>query len=394
MAGSNVNDRIRRLSYMLVVSFVGFAAQNDVDIRSHDRARILGAVAYAMRLPPVTITAFPSPRSSGGLHDFHSEGDYWWPDSTDLNGPYVRRDGLTNPDNFVAHRLAMVAMSRTVGTLAAAAVVTGERRYALRALLHLRAWFVDSTTRMSPHLLFAQAIKGRVTGRGIGIIDTIHLIEVARSLEVLEELGLITRGESAPVKEWFRQYVTWLTTHPYGLEEQAAKNNHGTWWVAQVAVFARVAGNVALLDSCRTWYRTLLAQQMALDGSFPLETSRTKPYSYSLFNLEGMALVAKLASAPGDDLWSFSLADGRSLRRGIEFMLPFVVDKSRWPFPPDVMYDDFFPVRYSFLLFGSLAYGDATAIAAWKSLEADPENAEVQRNMPLRQPVLWLAGHR
>ena len=36
---------------------------------------------------------------------------------------------------------------------------------------------------MNPHLLYAQAIKGRFTGRSIGIIDTLHLVEVARAID-------------------------------------------------------------------------------------------------------------------------------------------------------------------------------------------------------------------
>lgn len=28
---------------------------------------------------PVTVTSFIAERSVGGLHDFYSEGDYWWP---------------------------------------------------------------------------------------------------------------------------------------------------------------------------------------------------------------------------------------------------------------------------------------------------------------------------
>jgi hypothetical protein len=40
----------------------------------------------------------------GGKHDFYSEGDYWWPDEKNPNGPYIQKDGLTNPENFVAHR--------------------------------------------------------------------------------------------------------------------------------------------------------------------------------------------------------------------------------------------------------------------------------------------------
>jgi hypothetical protein len=57
---------------------------------------------------PVTITDFACPRSAGGIHDFYSEGDYWWPDPANPDGPYIQRDGMTNPDNFVDHRKAMI----------------------------------------------------------------------------------------------------------------------------------------------------------------------------------------------------------------------------------------------------------------------------------------------
>lgn len=50
-----------------------------------------------------TVTGASSPRSAGGIHDFYSEGDYWWPDSTNPEAPYVRHDGMTNPDNFTEH---------------------------------------------------------------------------------------------------------------------------------------------------------------------------------------------------------------------------------------------------------------------------------------------------
>ncbi len=386
---------------MLRVAACVFAAsgvvwgQGLIDVRTMDRARVLAALPAAMAEPIVTITAYPSPRSAGGLHDFHSEGDYWWPDSTDPNGPYVRRDGLTNPDNFVEHRRAVFLMNRTVATLAAGALLTKDRAYAHRALQHLQAWFVQPATRMNPHLLYAQAIKGRVTGRGIGIIDTIHLIEAARAVQMLEREGLLTATETAPIIGWFREYVQWLTTHPYGLEERAAKNNHGTWWVAQVAVFASLTHDRDLLDSCRVRFReVLLPGQMAADGSFPLETSRTKPYAYSLFNLEGFGVIARVLSTDKDDLWGFTLPDGRNLRRGVEFIRPFVADRTGWPFPPDVMYNDLFPVRFLFPLFAGESAGDPTLISLWRRLEPDPVNEEVQRNMPLRQPVLWTEPRR
>ena len=56
----------------------------------------------------VTITAFSSPRSAGATHDYFSDGAYWWPDPENPSGPYIRRDGMSNPDNFTAHRHALI----------------------------------------------------------------------------------------------------------------------------------------------------------------------------------------------------------------------------------------------------------------------------------------------
>ena len=38
---------------------------------------------------------------------------------------------------------------------------------------------------------------------------------------------------------------------------------------------------------------------MAANGSFPLELARTKPYSYSLFDLDMLAMVCQIASNAG-----------------------------------------------------------------------------------------------
>jgi hypothetical protein len=69
------------------------------------------------------------PRSAGGLHDFFSEADYWWPDPKNPDGPYIQRDGMSNPDNFVEHRRAMVRLSLIVPALAAAYKITRSRKY-------------------------------------------------------------------------------------------------------------------------------------------------------------------------------------------------------------------------------------------------------------------------
>ena len=209
------------------------------------------AVDRYVREAPVTITAASSSRSAGGRHDFFSEADYWWPDPENPNGPYIQRDGMTNPANFVEHRRAMVRLSLQVPALAAAWKLTRERRYADQAARHLRAWFVDANTRMNPHLLYSQAIHGRVTGRGVGIIDTVHLVEVARAIPFIAESRALSAADSSAVREWFSQYLTWMTTHQYGIDEREARNNHGTCWVMQVAEFARFTGRTDLTEFCR-----------------------------------------------------------------------------------------------------------------------------------------------
>lgn len=340
---------------------------------------------------PVTVTATFCKRSAGGIHDFYSEGDYWWPDPLNPNGPYIQRDGETNPGNFVAHRLAMIRFSRIVGMQTSAYLLTGDKKFAEATQKHLKAWFINTVTRMNPSLLYVQAIKGRFTGRGIGIIDAIHLIEVARSVEILEQNQAISPEILAGVKSWFGELVNWLTTHQYGIDEMNAKNNHGTCWVMQTAMFARLAGNDKVLSFCRDRFKTvLLPEQMATDGSFPLELKRTKPYGYSLFNLDAFFTMAEILSTPHENLFNFTTLDGLNLKKGGEFLFPFVADKSKWPYPPDVMYFDEWPVRHPFLLFSGEAYNNDEYLQLWQKLNGYPSTPEVIRNLPIRNPLLWL----
>ena len=151
------------------------------------RKQVVAEAEWAMQQKPITVTAETSSRSTGGKNDFYSEGDYWWPNPAQPDGPYIQKDGLTNPQNFVAHRLAMIRFSQIIGALASAYQLTGNDKYAKQAMLHLNAWFIDPATKMNPNLLYAQAIKGVATGRGIGIIDTIQLMEVVQGIIALQK---------------------------------------------------------------------------------------------------------------------------------------------------------------------------------------------------------------
>jgi alpha-glucosidase len=358
---------------------------------NRERARVISAADKFLAEQPITVTASSSPRSAGGGHDFFSEGDYWWPDPQNPGGPYIQRDGMSNPDNFNDHRRSLMRFSVQVPALAAAWKLTGDRRYSDHALTHLRAWFIDPATRMNPNLQYAQAIHGRFTGRGTGIIDTIHLVEVARAAEVLDKAPGWQASDRAALRGWFTDYLSWLTTHQYGIDERDAKNNHGTCWVMQVAAFAHLTGDDKLLAYARDRFKTVLVpNQIAPDGSFPEELRRTKPYGYSLFNLDAMATVAEILSTPADNLWTFELPDGRGLKRAMEYMFPYVRNKKSWPKPPDVMYDAEWPMRQPSLLFAGVALNKPEYVSLWSTLPADSSVDEVIRNFFVRQPVLWI----
>jgi hypothetical protein len=361
------------------------------DLQAYEKVRVVPLADAALHAEPRTITSVINPRSPGGPHYFSSEGDYWWPDPKNPDGPYIKRDGMTNPDNFTAHRELLLDFARDTDALIAAYRITHDERYATAAVKQLDAWFVNPATRMYPNLQYAQAIKGVCTGRGIGIIDTVHLAEVALGVRALRGSKALTPEENGAITRWFRDYLLWIRVHPYGQDESKADNNHGTCWALQAACFARLVGDQAVLADCRRRFKEiLLPQQMKSDGSFPRELGRTKAYGYSIFNLDVMTAVAQVLSTPEENLITYQLPDGRSLVRGIEFLEPYLADKSKWPNKPDVMYWDDWPVRQPALIFGALVTGNEDWLKLWERLPADPTVEEIRRNFPIRQPVLWV----
>lgn len=372
----------------------GTQETSDFGIVEIERPRILKKAEAYLSEAPRTVTADICERSEGGPHDYYSEGDYWWPNPKAPEGPYVRRDGETNPDNFIAHRKSMIRLSDIIGTLASAYLITSEEKYATHAVSHLKAWFVDEQTKMNPSLLYGQAIKGRYSGRSIGIIDTIHLTEVARGAKLLCASPSFEAKDQASVKAWFGDYLKWINTHEYGIREKQHPNNHGVCWSLQAAAFADLVGDTEQLAWIRDQFKTVyLSKMMDLDGGFPAEVKRTKPYGYSLFVIDAMAGVAQIASTAKDDLWTFELPDGRGMKKGMEFIVPYIVDKGSWPKEPDIMYWDEWPVQHPCLSFAGVKFQRADYLTTWRTLDADPKTFEVLRNLPLRHALLWTPIH-
>jgi len=386
-----MNKSFYSLSFVVLYATAVEAGDLSKLVIQAEKERIEQLVARYWDEAPISLTASSCERSAGGIHDFYSEGDYWWPDPEDPDGPYIRKDGLSNSGNFSDHRHAMIRMNRIVGAMASAYALTGEEKYVRKAMEHLEAWFIKEKTRMNPNMLYSQAIMGRVTGRGIGIIDGLHLAEVARSIYVMQDSEAISENDLYAMKQWFSSFLTWISTHEYGKSEMVHPNNHGTCWALQASAYAQLTGDKEILRFCEERFKeVLLPSQMGQDGSFPLELERTKPYGYSLFNLDAMSVLVQILSEESEIGWEYKMDDGRSMGLGLEFMVPYINDKASWPYGEDVLYWDNWPVRQPSLVLGGLALGKRAYLDTWMKLEADPEIPEVQRNLILRYPLLWM----
>ena len=268
----------------------------------------------------------------GDIHDYSSQGPYWWPDPESPDGlPYIRRDGQTNPekygDGFDSQRRH--DMTRDVTALTLAGYLTGERRYLEHAARQIRTWFIAPATRMNPNMDHAQSIPGRSAGRPPGIIDSRAFVSTIDAALTLHEFGVLDDADLAALKAWFGEMAHWLETSENGLGERAAQNNHGTFYDLQLAAFHWFAGNTeAATRVAESFCAARVSTQVMSDGSQPEELARTRPYHYSLFNLQAMVNVALLARRMGleTDAAECSIEDG--IRRGLEFV-------ANWPDGPE-----------------------------------------------------------
>jgi hypothetical protein len=136
----------------------------------------------------------------------------------------------------------MSRMITAVDQLSLAYILTGNETYAAAASKYLRAWFLDDSTKMNPHMNFAQGIPGKSDGNPTGIIDGWRLICIVDSVHMLESSASWTAADGLGMKTWFTDYLQWLRTSKPGQKEGMAANNHGVWYDAQTAAYAWFVG--------------------------------------------------------------------------------------------------------------------------------------------------------
>lgn len=326
---------------------------------------LISSADSALVAPPISVMQKSMMPPSGNKHDYMSYAPYYWPDSTKPNGlPYINRDGLMNPQSRVDHDgLRLQKTIDRVQILALAHYFTGDPKYAARAVKLLRVFFIDTATRMNPNLQFGQAIPGVTPGRGIGIIDTRHMPQLVDAVQLLQSYRGWTKSDATAFRSWCRQYLDWLRTSKNGRDELSQKNNHGTWYDMQVAALALFVGDTALARSViATSAKQRVDSQIAPDGSQPLELARTRPFHYSLFNLDAFTQLAEMGRNVGVDLWNYSSPQGGNLAKALRFVARYSYTNLKFPkadVAPVTADDVVLPFRRAAAIFSDTTFSHA-----------------------------------
>ena len=266
-------------------------------------------------------------------HDYMSLGPYFWPNPKTKDGyPYIRRDGKVNPNALIdSDSPRLVRLANALETLALAYYYTNNTKYAQRAVEMIQIWFINNTTKMNPHLKYAQGIPGTVPGRALGILDGRHFVRILDSITLIENSNLLSSKDLEVIKQWVKDYQNWLLNGEYAYDESHRPNNHGTFYDYQVVGYALYLEQPKKAKELLTNAQYIrLGSHIGSKGQNFHELERTRPLHYSLFDLEAMIGLA-LYSDHYDDVnfWTFTI-NQTSLKKAIDYVVKYKNNREMW----------------------------------------------------------------
>lgn len=330
----NSNNGFLLLNYQNLKKFkVGFQ-NNETEIKLKLKA-ILNEADYALTQGPFSVTYDnENIPPSKDLHDYISQSRYYWRSDKDST-KYIYRDGYSNPEiyNLKDHE-QMQKMIENVTILSFAYYITENEKYFIKATNLLKVWFINDETKMNPNLNYAQRIPGKYEGTPSGIIDGQKLIQIPDAYNMLcltSKSNMDTLTSS--LKTWFYTFAFWLENSDLGIKEKLSKNNHGTYYDLQIAVYYYFSGSQSktfnILSNSVT---TRIENQFNKDGSQPYEMERNKSLNYSVYNILAFCHLANFSNnvIGGTNLWIYKTSSGKKIENGILFLIPYLDNKKIW----------------------------------------------------------------
>jgi len=285
----------------------------------------------ALEQPVVNVVDEGALPPSGDPHDYYSYSPYWWPNPDNLDGPYIWRDGEVNPDRYTSDISRIEAMVARVTSMVPAWYFTGDKRYAESAAEQLRAWFLNPKTKMNPNVKFGQKRRGHNYNSPSGVLEAWRMRWVIDCAILLESFPGWTEKDAKALRTWFNQFATWMVESPTGIEESMQPNNHGSWYNAQLILYALYAENFDLARKQLDGMPVRIFSQVFIDGRQPQELIRTRSLNYSIYNARALITVARLGRHLDYDLFAYRSLEGRSIKLAVDYMTPFILGEKDWP---------------------------------------------------------------
>lgn len=294
--------------------------------------RLLNSADKLMNKGPYTVMDKTRVPPSGSKHDYLSLAPYFWPNPNTPTGlPFIRKDGERNPSiKAISDDTELGNLEQASEVLALAYYFSGEEKYAERASFLIRTWFLLPETKMNPNVNFGQAVPGKYDGRGEGVLETRGITRIIDAIGLLKGSQGWTETDQKGMQSWISEFLEWMQNSKIGKDELNATNNHGIWYDAQRLSYALFLGKNDLANEiCRNALRRL-DEQMDSKGSFPKELARTNSLGYSVFVMQAFFQTATLSENTDIDLWNVTTPSGKSLQKGVDFLMPYLLKEKEW----------------------------------------------------------------
>jgi len=330
--------------YELVKMKQAVMKQND-SIAQNFLKTIVADADSVIAKKPISVTEKTEFPPNGTKHDYFALASYEWPNPKTPNGlPYISRDGMTNPETYlIKDRKYLEEMVKRVMILAIASYFTDNPKYSLKAQELLRVWFLDSDTYMEPSLKYGDFERGKGRLNPSGIIGAHHLANLVDAIGMLKLAPNWNSTVQIGLEQWFSKYLDWLLNSDLGKLEGQRTNNHGTYYTVQISAIAYFLNKPditqKLLKSTMQDLSSaplqdvprLISIKINLDGTQPFEINRADSLHYHIWNLYGLAQLARIGDHVGVDLWNYKI-NGTSIKKALDFILPYALGNQTWPY--------------------------------------------------------------
>lgn len=304
---------------------------------------LIESAAKALKRGPFSVMDKRLVPPSGNKHDYFHCAPYLWPviSSEGNVTAYLRKDGQRHPaaemyssesNDYDRSSLQRVFDDTTLTALAW--YFTGNMTFANHGAKLLDAFFIANSTRMNPHMKFAQ-YSGKESKSGI--IEMKDLYYFLDAVRLLEKSGALNGEQIFQFRRWLLDYSKWLQFSRLGLEEMLAPNNHGIYFDLQIASIAAFLKDRRMIAEALARSISRIPYHFTPDGVQVHEMIRPTSKHYCTFNLMAWINFGIFSSKFGSPIHHHQSAHGASINQAVKLLLK---QRTNWPYPDIGQYDE------------------------------------------------------